>query len=289
MMEHGLVPPPKINSSIIVAMDSDVLPPQGWLEWLLYRMAVQGYECVAGPLRGLGALFWDVYIDKTNQGKTPRIRELVELTIDILGKWKPPVTANLAFTFRLWRLSGGSRPNVKRSYEDYTLVADFFRAVPHLKILLDPYLSVDREHRTGLKALRGELRRSGTGCQEFLCEYPDSLFAVLRLLQLAIIPLVALGLAIALVMVPETVAVLLMAAVVSQMAANVMIARKIYAIGFPFINWLMSFDFITGVSERYTLRGFKGYPAMPFALGETAPVRNTPISIDDLFPRGGEA
>lgn len=278
-----------INRSILLAMDSDVLPLPSWLERTLYAFTVEGYECAAGPLQGDAKTFSDIYIDKTTQAKTPRMPERTEITAAMLGKWKPPVTANLAFTYRLWWMSGGSRAVVQRSYEDYSLIAAFFEAVPNLRILIDPALGVAREHLTGIGKIKAETRRSGTGCHEFLQEYQTSLFAILRWLQLAAIPPIGVVMAVALLIWPQTTLVLLVAGLLSQMAANVMISRKAYAVAFPFINLMMSYEFITGVCERYTLRGFRGYPVMSKALMEEGRVRNTPVTIDDLFPRGGES
>lgn len=280
-----------VDDQILVYADPDIQPPPHWLEQIVRRILVDGYEFVAGPVESVKDLpgrygywgrFWSRFIDRTATGsKTPRVDRETVLTMDNIGQYKPPVTANLAFTHRVWQVIGEPRPDFRNSYEDYEFCWRALKA--GFKILFDPGLMVPRTHRIGLKKLIGEYTRSGRGFRDFAAEYPDSPFTVYRLVTFMLMPWALLAAGAAFTLFPLYATVLGCAMILSLILTNMLAARHIEGAVYPFIGALLTTRFVYGVSLDVGQRGFA--PVVYPTVTVPARVRNY-IPFKGLMPYG---
>jgi glycosyltransferase involved in cell wall biosynthesis len=243
------------NGEILAVLDSDVLPPANWLEIIVSRLTIEGYHAVAGPLSGLGDSWWDRYIDENSvASKTPRMNRPYTVTANNTHKRKLPVTANFACRREVMERAGTPDTRFTYSYEDYSWFSSIVKA--GFSILCDPALITPRYHRSGLRSLLGEYKRSGMGCADFVVVHTSSRFSVKRITQVFLTLGVLLGGVITSVIEPSFLIVLAVSLAALAMMSWKKIGR-IEALVYPFISLLFSVRFLQGFLIRFLRRGFR--------------------------------
>lgn len=248
------------DGKVLVFMDADVTPPEHWLANIVALLTVEGEGegemFVAGPLLGLADTFMGRFIDRTASGsKTPRVDRPIRLTPKNIGEFKPPVTANLALRREVWERIHEPRPDFTNSYEDYEYAWRALRA--GFTILITPLLIAHRYHRQEFRKLEGEYQRSGRGGADFMVEYPESPFAVFRLVQLLAIPAGVAVAAVALYLWPVVALDWLAAGLLSLILTNLLSANwRPGAVLYPFIGMYFSLRYVYGVCQRFVRYGF---------------------------------
>lgn len=243
------------HGDILSVLDSDVLPAANWLSQVVSQLTVGGKQAVAGPLSGLGDTFWDRYIDKNRVGsKTPRMAQAYTVTSSNAHRCKLPVTANFACVRAVIELAGYPDPRFTRSYEDYSWFATMLKH--GVSIYCDPALVTPRYHRSGLKALLNEYKRSGMGCADFIVVHAHSRFARKRIRQVVATLLTGLAVLVGSIMQPWLPAALLVA-IVPLMLHSMFQVRHVTGLVFPLISLLFAARFLQGVLARFVKYGWQ--------------------------------
>ena len=183
------------RGEVLAMVDSDIVMATDWVSRGLYLLDKSGTECVAGGMRSIHDSFWGRYVDGTRMGaKTPRVGAQYLVTSENFGKrgMKPPITANVLFTRRLYE---ACPLDIRWSYgyEDYEW---FWRSVrAGYPVLFSDELHGLHHHRRGLIPLGREYLRSSDGCAHLIRAHPDCPLARKRWRQAVMIPVAVFALA----------------------------------------------------------------------------------------------
>jgi cellulose synthase/poly-beta-1,6-N-acetylglucosamine synthase-like glycosyltransferase len=175
------------SGEILALTDSDMVMPRDWISRGVEEMA-GGWHCVAGGMVSTHQDFWGRYVDANALGgKTPRIAKQYVVSAENFGGRgaKPPITANVFFSWQLLQDTGGLDENMRYTYEDYEW---FWRvATCGYQTLMVPKLVAGHHHRQGVKNLTNEYWRSGRGCVDFIIRHPRCPLALRRRAQLPVV------------------------------------------------------------------------------------------------------
>jgi putative flippase GtrA len=245
------------RGDLLALADSDIVMHPDWLATGIGLLATTGTHCVTGGMKSIHDSFWGHFVDGTRMGaKTPRTAEPYVVTADNFGRHnrKPPVTANVIFTRRLY----ADCPldiHWSYGYEDY----EWFWRVTRggYDIQFSNELDGLHHHRRGLRPLCREYLRSSDGCAKFVRAHPDSPLARKRWRQMVLLPLTALATAAAAVaaavaagqVVPvlEATALLTAAAAITAAAWEFAHQRAVAALTYPALNVLFGTLFVFGM------------------------------------------
>jgi hypothetical protein len=184
----------RASGDVLALVDSDIVMGRDWLATGMGLLASSGSHCIAGGMESIHDSFWGRFVDTTRMGaKTPRVGSSYVVTAENFGRGhaKPPVTANVIFTRRLYA-DAPLDVHWSYGYEDYEW---FWRVTAAgYPIWFSHELAGRHHHRRGLRPLCTEYLRSSDGCAKFVRAHPDCPLARKRLQQMITLPLAALGL-----------------------------------------------------------------------------------------------
>jgi glycosyltransferase involved in cell wall biosynthesis len=240
------------QSEYLSLADSDIVMPKDWLSQGIALMEESRTECVAGGMNRIRDDFWGRYVDRTRIGaKTPRLDRAYRVTQENFGKrgTKPPVTANVIFTRKLYDACPAD-PLWMYGYEDY----EWFWRVTRTghEILFSPSLSGLHHHRRNLRTLITEYRRSSIGCAEFIRRHPDCPLAVKRRRQLFGLPIAAVvTICASALLAYEGLVSLVASGAVLGIVASILYewnkARSIECLAYPFVSIVLGCVFLWGM------------------------------------------
>lgn len=184
----------RTSSDLVSLVDSDMVLPADWLSHAVSAIVGSEADCVAGVMRSIHDSFWGRFTDNCRLGaKTPRVQDPYFVTAEKFGRrsTKPPITANILFTREVYEQCPIDASWSHGSLEDYEW---FWRVVDggH-RVLVTDRLFGWHHHRTGLRRLAAEYRRSARGCAYFIRAHRRSPFARKRLVQAVTLPLAAVA------------------------------------------------------------------------------------------------
>ena len=245
------------TGTILALADSDIVMPPDWLSTGVAMLADSGLQCVAGGMVSIHDTFWGRFVDSTRMAaKTPRIGADYLVTRRNFGRWgrKPPVTANVIFTRKLYN---ACPLDVAWSfgYEDYEW---FWRvAKAGFRVLFSHHLTGRHHHRRGLRPLCREYLQASDGCARFIRRHPDCPLARKRRRQATLLPVLAMVTAVAEVGVAGfvTSGLLIAAASVGSMALAASIweyseHRAVESLLYPALNLILGMLFVYGMLKR---------------------------------------
>jgi GT2 family glycosyltransferase len=238
------------QSDILAVTDSDMVLPRDWVTQAV-AILQSGTDCTAGGMASTHDDYWGMYVDRNVFGaKTPRVPSdyIVDRANFGHARRKPPITANVFFTRRLWEEVGPFDPGFQR-YEDYEW---FWRVVDAgYQIQFARHLAGGHQHRQGIKRLSRDYWYSGRGCAEFIRTHPDSPLAKRRLTQIGVLSLGALLSLVASVIVsPLWVALAALGSLVALGVTEAVMLRRLRALSFPFVTLVLGSSFYIGASNR---------------------------------------
>jgi hypothetical protein len=183
----------RASGELLALVDSDIVMSRHWLTRAVELLGEGRVECVAGGMLSIHDSFWGRYVDANRLGaKTPRLDVSYNVNRDNFGKrgMKPPITANVVFTRRLYD-AVPLDVNWIYGYEDYEW---FWRiAKAGFDVLYSTGLEGRHHHRRGLRRLGTEYLRSSDGCAQLIKAHPDCPLARKRLLQATLLPVGAVA------------------------------------------------------------------------------------------------
>jgi 4-amino-4-deoxy-L-arabinose transferase-like glycosyltransferase/glycosyltransferase involved in cell wall biosynthesis/putative flippase GtrA len=180
------------SGDLVSLIDSDMVIPRNWMSNAVRLLMENEVDCVAGVMRSIRDDFWGRFVDSNRlSAKTPRAKAPYLVTAEGFGaaEYKPPITADILFTRRMYDRCPIDSGWSHGSLEDYEW---FWRVVEsgHL-VLVSNQLFGWHHHRAGFKKLSGEYRRSARGCAYFIRAHRESPFAQKRMAQAIVLPLTA--------------------------------------------------------------------------------------------------
>ena len=182
------------SGELVSLIDSDMVLPPDWLSRAVRLLLESEVDCVAGVMRSVRDDFWGRFVDGNRLGaKTPRVETAYLVTAEVFGApgAKPPVTADILFTRRMYEDCPIDSSWSHGSLEDYEW---FWRVVKRgHQVLVSSELFGWHHHRSGLRDLTREYRRSARGCAYFIRAHRDSPFARKRMTQAIVLPVAAFG------------------------------------------------------------------------------------------------
>lgn len=182
------------SGALVALVDSDMVLPDDWLRNAVRALINSGADCVAGVMRSVHDDYWGRFVDNCRlAAKTPRVNGSYFVTVDDFGgsSRKPPITANILFAGEMYARCPIDSTWSHGSLEDYEW---FWRVVSNgYRVLVTDQLFGWHHHRSGIKQLIGEYRRSARGCAYFIRAHSQSPFARKRLMQAITLPLAALA------------------------------------------------------------------------------------------------
>lgn len=187
------------SGDLISLIDSDMVIPPNWLSDAVQLLIESESDCVAGVMRSIHDDFWGRFVDRNRLGaKTPRANGSYLVTAENFGAGaKPPITADILFTREMYERCPIDSSWSHGSLEDYEW---FWRVVNSgHQVLVSDQLYGWHHHRSGLKKLAAEYRRSARGCAFFIRAHGTSPFARRRLVQSIALPSLVLLVLLALV------------------------------------------------------------------------------------------
>ena len=174
------------TGDVLAMTDSDMVLRQ---RWIADGVALTTrYPVVASSMISLSEGFLGQYIDKNVIGsRTPRFNQDYVLNADNYGRsgFKPPVTANLFLRREVLTATGGPSASFTRSYEDYEWARRIVDA--GFSILTTSALAGYHDHRTGMRQMVRDYKRSGRGCADYIVTYPYCRLAKTRARQAGVI------------------------------------------------------------------------------------------------------
>ncbi len=180
----------RTSGDLVSLIDSDMVLPHNWLSRAVTAIVSSEADCVAGVMRSIHDSFWGRFTDNCRLGaKTPRVQAPYFVTAEKFGRRsrKPPITANVLFTREVYQRCPIDASWSHGSLEDYEW---FWRVVDSgHRVLVTDRLYGWHHHRTGLRRLAAEYRRSARGCAYFIRAHRRSPFARKRLAQAVTLPL----------------------------------------------------------------------------------------------------
>jgi succinoglycan biosynthesis protein ExoA len=182
------------SGELVSLIDSDMVLPPDWLSRAVRLLLESEVDCVAGVMRSVRDDFWGRFVDGNRLGaKTPRVETAYLVTAEVFGApgAKPPITADILFTRRMYEDCPIDSSWSHGSLEDYEW---FWRVVKRgHQVLVSSELFGWHHHRSGLRDLTREYRRSARGCAYFIRAHRDSPFARKRMTQAIVLPVAAFG------------------------------------------------------------------------------------------------
>jgi 4-amino-4-deoxy-L-arabinose transferase-like glycosyltransferase/glycosyltransferase involved in cell wall biosynthesis/putative flippase GtrA len=180
------------TGDLVSLIDSDMVIPPNWMSNAVRLLMEHEVDCVAGVMRSIRDDFWGRFVDSNRlSAKTPRAKAPYLVTAEGFGAadYKPPITADILFTRRMYERCPIDSAWSHGSLEDYEW---FWRVVEsgHL-VLVSNQLFGYHHHRAGFRKLSGEYRRSARGCAYFIRAHRESPFAQKRMAQAIVLPLTA--------------------------------------------------------------------------------------------------
>jgi cellulose synthase/poly-beta-1,6-N-acetylglucosamine synthase-like glycosyltransferase len=251
------------SGEVLALVDSDIVMGRSWLSKAVSLLLVQGSGLVAGGMCSIHDTFWGRFVDNNRlAAKTPRLSRPYQVTTENFGRrgCKPPITANAVFTRALYEQCALDECWVF-GYEDYEW---FWRlAKAQHAILFSDDLTAAHHHRRSFWGLVREYRQAADGCAHYMRVHPDSPLARKRLLQLFLLPTMAVlgfaGLAIAVLSgYSAAVAALLAAAAVLVTIREVIRARSAEAILYPVIGLALGFVFTASMLNTWIRLAWRG-------------------------------
>ena len=183
------------SGDLVSLIDSDMVIPPDWMSNAVRLLIENEVDCVAGVMRSIRDDFWGRFVDGNRLGaKTPRAKSAYLVTAEGFGAagFKPPITADILFTRKMYEDCPIDSTWSHGSLEDYEW---FWRVVERShQVLVSNELFGWHHHRSGLKNLTAEYRRSARGCAFFIRAHRESPFAQKRVTQATILPMTAFGL-----------------------------------------------------------------------------------------------
>jgi len=184
----------KASGDLISLIDSDMIIPPDWMSTAVRLLMENDVDCIAGVMRSIRDDFWGRFVDRNRlSAKTPRAKAAYLVTAEGFGAagYKPPITADTLFTKKMYLDCPIDGNWTHGSLEDYEW---FWRVVERgHKVLVSNQLFGWHHHRSGLKKLTAEYRRSARGCAYFIRAHRESPFAQKRMTQAVVLPLAAFG------------------------------------------------------------------------------------------------
>ena len=241
------------SGDLIALVDSDIVLPSDWMGRAVAALEDSGASCVAGGMKSFHDNFWGRYTDSTWIGaKTPRIAESYTVTSADFGARgrKPPILANVLFTRELYNTCPIDPMWSHGSYEDYEWFWRVTKAGYAIRVCRD--LFGWHHHRSGLRPLAKEYRRSSRGCAYFIRAHRDSPLAKRRLRQALILPIVASTAAFAAVAVAAEGYAAALAGLLFGCAAvlavhQIVRSRNLESIAYPAVGLALGLVFTTGL------------------------------------------
>ena len=177
------------SGQLISLIDSDIVLPPDWLSRAVAMLENNRADCVTGVMRSIHDNFWGRYVDSCRlSAKTPRVKGSYFITLQNFGSpgRKPPITANILFTRDVYERCPIDSSWGYGSLEDY----DWFWRLSQgrHRVLVTEHLFGWHHHRSGMKRLSAEYRRSARGCARFILAHRHSPFARKRLRQAILLP-----------------------------------------------------------------------------------------------------
>lgn len=266
---------------VFALTDSDMELPPNWTATGA-SLIQEGWQCVAGPMQSVETGFWPDYIDKSPiLPKTPRMSPNYVVTRYNFGKRKPPITANVFFTSKVYDLVGGLDPDFVRDYEDYEFFARM--ATEGVDILCTQQLAGGHHHNAGLLTLAKDYMATGWGCADFVAFRSGSPFAKQRLHQVTFLRtagiVVPLSIAVLLALLPSVWLGLLAAAIaVYGLAATYSVAKAhvLKAALFPLVTGFFLVAFMQGFAKG---RAFNKTGLHKTIIEAVVPLRSDPKGI----------
>jgi glycosyltransferase involved in cell wall biosynthesis len=183
------------SGDLVSLIDSDMVIPPDWMSNAVRLLIENEVDCVAGVMRSIRDDFWGRFVDSNRLGaKTPRAKSAYLVTAEGFGAagFKPPITADILFTRKMYEDCPIDSTWSHGSLEDYEW---FWRVVERShQVLVSNELFGWHHHRSGLKNLTAEYRRSARGCAFFIRAHRESPFAQKRVTQATILPMTTFGL-----------------------------------------------------------------------------------------------
>ena len=182
------------SGDLVSLIDSDMIIPPDWMSTAVRLLMENEVDCIAGVMRSIRDDFWGRFVDRNRlSAKTPRAEAAYLVTAEGFGAagYKPPITADTLFTKKMYEDCPIDGNWSYGSLEDYEW---FWRVVERgHKVLVSNQLFGWHHHRSGLKKLIAEYRRSARGCAYFIRAHRESPFAQKRMTQAVVLPLGAFG------------------------------------------------------------------------------------------------
>jgi glycosyltransferase involved in cell wall biosynthesis/putative flippase GtrA len=182
------------SGDLVSLIDSDMIIPPDWMSTAVRLLMENEVDCIAGVMRSIRDDFWGRFVDRNRlSAKTPRAEEAYLVTAEGFGAagYKPPITADILFSKKMYEDCPIDGNWSHGSLEDYEW---FWRVVRRgHKVLVSNQLFGWHHHRSGLKNLTAEYRRSARGCAYFVRAHRESPFAQKRMVQAVVLPLAAFG------------------------------------------------------------------------------------------------
>ena len=182
------------SGDLVSLIDSDMIIPPDWMSTAVRLLMENEVDCIAGVMRSIRDDFWGRFVDRNRlSAKTPRAKAAYLVTAEGFGAagYKPPITADILFTRKMYEDCPIDGNWSHGSLEDYEW---FWRVVERgHKVLVSNQLFGWHHHRSGLKKLTAEYRRSARGCAYFIRAHRESPFAQKRMAQAVVLPLAAFG------------------------------------------------------------------------------------------------
>ena len=180
------------SGDLVSLIDSDMVIPRNWMSKAVRLLTENEVDCVAGVMRSIRDDFWGRFVDSNRlSAKTPRAKASYLVTAEGFGAagYKPPITADILFTRRMYERCPINSNWSHGSLEDYEW---FWRVVESgHQVLVSNQLFGWHHHRAGFGKLSGEYRRSARGCAYFIRAHRESPFAQKRMTQAIVLPLAA--------------------------------------------------------------------------------------------------
>lgn len=182
------------SGDLVSLIDSDMIIPPDWMSNAVQLLMDDDVDCVAGIMRSIRDDFWGRFVDRNRlSAKTPRAKSAYRVTADAFGTggYKPPITADILFTRKMYEDCPIDSTWSHGSLEDYEW---FWRVVGRgHQVLVSNRLFGWHHHRAGLENLVAEYRRSARGCAYFIRAHHDSPFAQKRTAQAIVLPAAVFG------------------------------------------------------------------------------------------------
>lgn len=227
---------------ILALTDSDMVLPRHWVRTGV-DLIQTGWSSAAGSMISVDSDFWGNYVDYNYFGsKTPRMNPPYDASTENIGigRYKPPITANVFFTRELFETVGEFDHRFVWTYDDY----EFFERVAEagFHMFCTNELAGLHHHRKGFRSLINEYKCDGQGCADFIKKYPKSHLRGRRVKQL--IMLIVAGLTLPFVPLLPFGWQALLAGLGVIMVGSMAKTRRLEGLIYPFVTAILGTVFV---------------------------------------------